>query len=444
MMVFDPHDPKYWDAQDLQQEFTRILDVCNGCRLCDGLCPPFVDVFDRIDQEDDKQTAAGIGHENPVLQLKQADYDHVVDYCYQCKLCYPKCPYTPPHEYMLDFPRLLLRADAVRVKEKGKSLKEKLRDEVIGDTDRLGKIGSAMPGLMNFSGDFKPARVMMEKTVGIHRDKKLPTYFKPTFRNWYDERDPVKVEQPLDKVALFYTCQLNNNKPWIGRQYVEILEKNNILVIAPEQECCGMPELGTGNIERVVETADRNVRRLLPVVNEGFKIIAMSPSCSLMLRQEYLHYATNKEAAKKIQEAILDPIEYLMQMYKKKAITFEFPVNAGEKFTYHLPCHLRVQNIGFHSRDLLKLLPNVKVTMVQQCSGHDGAWSMKKEYYQISLDVGKKLFKGIEKEKPATVVSDCALAHLHIEEGTDEQALHPIEVLYRALGYTQHLQKPKN
>jgi Fe-S oxidoreductase len=101
-MTFDTHDPQYWDAADLQSEFTRVLDVCHGCRLCDGLCPPFVDVFDRIEQEDDRLSAQGaaarmtdhaggaLHAENPVHHLTKADYDHVVDYCYQCKLCYPK------------------------------------------------------------------------------------------------------------------------------------------------------------------------------------------------------------------------------------------------------------------------------------------------------------------------------------------------------------------
>ncbi len=117
MMRFDPHDPKYWDKKELQSEFTKVVDICNGCRLCDNLCTPFVDLFDRIDAEDDKLTAKGIGHENPVMELTKTDYKNVVDYCYQCKLCYPKCPYTPPHEYQLDFPRLLLRAQAIEVKE---------------------------------------------------------------------------------------------------------------------------------------------------------------------------------------------------------------------------------------------------------------------------------------------------------------------------------------
>ncbi|HET6401808.1 MAG TPA: heterodisulfide reductase-related iron-sulfur binding cluster [Candidatus Kapabacteria bacterium] len=458
-MVFDTHDPLYWDSADLQREFTRVVEVCHGCRLCDGLCPPFTDLFDRIDAEDDKLTAAG-NTENPVHPLAKSDYDHTVDYCYQCKLCYPKCPYTPPHEYMLDFPRLLLRADAIKTKEHGKTLKQKLRDEITGDTDRSGKIGAAIPGVMNWGAKNKLGRVLLEEVAGIDRRKKLPEYQKETFRSWWNKRTPAfsrrgqgvvgsliaqpppaprleKAGEILEKVALFYTCMIDQNKPWIGKQYVEILEKLGIEVEIPEQECCGMPELGTGDIAKVTKVVDRNIARLLPYADRGMKIIGMSPSCSMMLRLEYENYATDKAAAQRVMAAIMDPCEYLMRLHREKKIKLEFPVTVSEKVTYHLPCHLRVQNIGFNSRDLMKLIPGVQVMMVQQCSGHDGAWSSKKEYYEISLDVGKKLFKAIEKDKPATVASDCSLAHLHIEEGTGERALHPIEIVYRAMGLSE-------
>src|SRR5581483_6209931 len=171
-MIFDTHDPRYWDSADLEREFTRIVEICHGCRLCDGLCPPFTDLFDRIDAEDDKLTASGTAHADPVLELKKADYDHTVDYCYQCKLCYPKCPYTPPHEYQLDFPRLLLRADAIKTKEHGETLKQTHRDQLTGDTDRAGKIGAAVPGLMNWAGRNKLGRVALESVAGTDRSRR--------------------------------------------------------------------------------------------------------------------------------------------------------------------------------------------------------------------------------------------------------------------------------
>lgn len=439
MMIFDPHNPSYFDSADLDTEFKRVMDICNGCRLCDALCPPFTDVFDRIDQEDDKQTAAGIGQENPVHQLKEQDYKNVVDTCYQCKLCYPKCPYTPPHQYMLDFPRLLLRADAINKKEKGRTTKQIIRDTITGNTNRSGKIGSMIPGIMNWGAENTLARSVMESVAGIDHRKTLPTFYKQTFREWYDGRVQPKPAQPIDRVAIFVTCQIDYNRPWVGKQYVEILEKHGVELIIPEQECCGMPQLGTGIVEDAIAAVDRNVARLKPIVEAGFKLIAMAPSCSMMLRQEYAHYATDKIAAEKIMAATVDPCEYLMQLIKAKKITFDFTTPVAEKITYHLSCHLRVQNVGFNSRDLMKLIPGVKVNMIQQCSGHDGAWSSKQEYYEISLDVGKKLFKAIDKDKPTLVAGDCTLAHLHIEEGTGEEALHPIEIVYRALGYTEHM-----
>jgi Fe-S oxidoreductase len=441
MMRFDPHQAEYWNKPELDAEFERIVTICNGCRLCDNLCPPFNDLFDRIEQEDDKLTAKGLVHDNPVLELKKEDYKHTVDTCYQCKLCYTKCPYTPPHEYQLDFPRLLLRAQAIDVKEHGKSFRENLRDSFIGDADRTNAIAEKMPGIINWANTNTASRALMEMAIGIHRDKKLPVYYEETFLNWYDNHPIPKLKEPADKVALFYTCMINANKPWVGKQFVEILEKHNILVIAPEQECCGMPELGTGELNRVFAKVDRNVRKLLPIVEAGFKIIAMSPSCSMMLKLEYEQYAADKAAAKKISAATLDPCEYLMKLKKQNIFTADFPTPVAEKITYHLPCHLKAQNIGLQSRDLLKLIPNVEVNTVQQCSGHDGSWSMKEEYYEISLDVGKKLFTGIERNKPATVASDCSLAHLHIEGGTGEHALHPIEIIYKAMGLTTYLQE---
>ncbi len=435
-MRFDPHDPKYWDKAELDSEYHRVVDICNGCRLCDNLCPSFVDLFDRIDVIDDKLTAEGKGSNNPVNELTAADYKHVTDVCYQCKLCYPKCPYVPPHEYQLDFPRLLLRAQAIDVKTNGKSFKHKLRDAFLGDADKTGKIAAMFNGLFNWANHNPFMRSLMQVTVGVHKDKKLPHYYKKKFSNTVTKDS---VSAPVDKVALFYTCLIDNNRPWVASQFAEILEAHNIHYTVPPQECCAMPELGTGELERVYPKVDRNVAKLLPFVEAGYKIIAMSPSCSLMLRQEYEHYATNTEAAKKIAAATLDPCEYLMQLKRKNILKTEFPAAASMKISYHVPCHLKVQNIGFQTRDLLKLIPGAEVTAIQQCSGHDGSFSMKEEYYQISLDAGKKLFKAIEKEPAAMVASDCSLAHLHIDQGAHKDAVHPIEIVYKAMGFTKHL-----
>ncbi|HZV11794.1 MAG TPA: ferredoxin, partial [Candidatus Kapabacteria bacterium] len=163
MASINPKEKIFWDAADARGEMQRVFDVCNGCRLCDNLCPSFTDLFDRIDVIDDEQEKAGRGSDNPALALTDAEFDHVTDVCYQCKICYVKCPYTPPHEYQLDFPRLLLRWQAIQTKAKGGNA---LQNIALGNTNTLGAIGKRIPALMNWANKNPLTRWMMEKTVG--------------------------------------------------------------------------------------------------------------------------------------------------------------------------------------------------------------------------------------------------------------------------------------
>ena len=101
--TYRPDDPGYFDETGFRAELGRVFDLCHGCRLCFNLCPSFPTLFDLVD-----------AHDGVVSAMTPAEQDRVVDECYQCKLCYPKCPYVPPHEWALDFPRLMLRAKAVR------------------------------------------------------------------------------------------------------------------------------------------------------------------------------------------------------------------------------------------------------------------------------------------------------------------------------------------
>ena len=135
--TYTPDDPAYLDEGDLRVELERVFDLCHGCRLCFNLCPSFPTMFDLIDAND-----------GDVSALTAADQDRVVDECYQCKLCYPKCPYVPPHEWQLDFPRLMMRAHAVRHAE-GRPVRERVTDQVLARTDLVGRVSTAAAPLVN-------------------------------------------------------------------------------------------------------------------------------------------------------------------------------------------------------------------------------------------------------------------------------------------------------
>lgn len=457
-MTFSPRDPLFWDEAGLDKEIHRIFDICHGCRLCFNLCPSFPRLFDAVDALDttaastEAAVAASLakGHATPegehgaavrddvrgqaeaLERLPEAVHQDVADLCYQCKLCDPICPYTPPHEFAVDFPRLMLRRKAIHAKEHGVSL----QDRLLGDPDLVGKVGTMVPAIANMANKVKANRILMEAALGIHRDRQLPEFARQPFLEWFrsrpQPRPPAEVSGP--KVVLFYTCTVQWNDPQVGRAAVEVLEHNGFTVYAPEFKCCGMPALDGGDVDRATAWANANLDVLLPYVEAGCDIVSPGPTCSYMLKKEWAFYIED-ERVKKVAARGYDLMEFLFNLRKAGKMREDYQGDAGA-IGYHLPCHLKVQKIGFRSRDVLKRLPGAKVTLVDQCSCMDGTWGMKKQYYDLSKKGAKKLLDGLEQSGAPTMSSDCMIAKLQIEEGTGKKVLHPIELLWKAYGGT--------
>ncbi len=421
-MGFDVNSREFWNESALEKEFRRVFDICHGCRRCYNLCPSFSDLFNRIDEE---------RVDGDVDKLDKEDFKQVTDLCYQCKLCYNHCPYTPPHRWDIDFPRLMLRSKAVRGRFQGISL----QDKILGRTDLIGRIGSTFAPVVNWVNRNKILRRLIEKFLGIAAERNLPPYRRDTFVAWFDHR-PVRLRQPgvgtKGKIALFYTCPVNYNYPEVGRASVEVLEKNGVAVSCPEQKCCGMPYLDGGDIDSALQNARFNVNSLYQAVRDGYIILSPGPTCAYMLKQEYPFLLGTPEA-KEVAQNTYDICEYLMKLKEQGKLNTRFTQTVG-KIAYHLSCHLKAQNIGFKSRDLMKLIPGTTVELLDHCSAVDGTWGLKKEYFKLSLKVANPLLKGIQQLQPDAVVTDCPLAGLQIQYGTGIKPLHPIEVLKKAYG----------
>jgi glycerol-3-phosphate dehydrogenase subunit C len=209
----DIRAPSFLDRASLDGEFGRVFDLCHQCRRCFDLCPSFDVLFKRIDQTG--EDASG---------LTAADNKQVLDLCYQCKLCYNHCPYTPPHDWAIDFPRLMLRAKAVEVKERGRVTSQ---DKALGNTDLIGRLGSALAPLSNWANRNPINRIIVEKIAGIHRDRTLPEFHRETFSKWFKRRKavPSKVAGDAGAVSMFYTCNVEYHGPRVGRAAVEVLER---------------------------------------------------------------------------------------------------------------------------------------------------------------------------------------------------------------------------
>jgi anaerobic glycerol-3-phosphate dehydrogenase C subunit len=413
-MIVDPVSEAYWDEATYEAESRRLFEICHGCRLCVTICPAFpalMDLTDGVDGEMDK--------------LGARDWTRVIDLCYQCKLCYVRCPYTPPHEWQVDFPRLMMRGQAIEARRRG----VKLQDRILGNTDRLGRLGGLTAPLANLANRIAPTRFVLEKTLGVHRQRLLPRFHSQTFAGWFRRRKQTQAPTAERKVALFYTCYVNYNDPQVGKACVEVLERSGVAVSCPEQQCCGMPFLDGGDVRAAQEKARFNLRSLVKAIEEGCDIVVPGPTCSYTLKQEYPRLLGAE--AEPVASRTYDVCEYLMRLHGQGALNIDFGSGPG-KIVYHLPCHLKAQNIGYKSRDLMQLIPGASVEVVDRCSGHDGAWSAKKEYFELSLKVGRRLFEDVREAQPAVVATDCPLAGIQIEQATGVRPAHPVQVLQAA------------
>jgi glycerol-3-phosphate dehydrogenase subunit C len=293
----------------------------------------------------------------------------------------------------------------------------------------LGRLGSTFPGLANRANANRLWRAMLEKALGIDRRRTLPRYAS-RFSRWFRRQTPPAGVGVHGKVALFATTPVEYNTPETGQAAVEILWRSGVEVMLPDQVCCGMPALDAGDVPAATRRARRNVASLGRAVAAGYDVVVPGPSCSRALKQEYPQLLPGDEAAR-VAARVFDLSEYLMKLHAAGALERTFRGGLG-RVAYHAPCHLRVQEIGFKARDLLRLVPGTTVEIVERCTGMDGTWGFKHEFHEASDKMARPLFRELDDLAPDVVVSDCPLAALRIEERRGQRVYHPVEALRAA------------
>ena len=421
----------FYDEGALEKELERVFDICHGCRRCVNLCIAFPTLFDLVDNSKTME----------VDGVDKKDFQKVVDQCYLCDMCYmTKCPYVPPHPWNLDFPHLMLRAKAVKFRKQGAGL----RDRLLSATDAMGKL-AAIPVVaqtVNAVNKLPLARSLMEKTLGVHKDRQLPDYASARFRS---NAAPSKPHAPKDgkntpgKAAIFATCYVNYNEPGLGHDLLALLEHNEVPYVLVEKEaCCGMPKLELGDLQAVAALKGKNIPPLARLAREGYAILTPVPSCTLMFKQELPLMFPDDADVKAVQDAMFDPFEYFVLRAKEGLLKQDFKHQLG-KVSYHIPCHSRVQNMGHKTREALAMVPGTQVTMVERCAGHDGTWGVKREYFDNSMKIGRPVFRQMAEPGPDYVSSDCPIAGRHILQGMGADAgkaekAHPLTLLRKAYG----------
>jgi len=412
-----------WSRVDLDKETHRVYEICDGCRRCFNLCPSFNTLLDRIDR-----------HDSDVTKLAQADLEQVANECYYCKLCYNHCPYTPPHQYAIDFPRLMVAWKKQIVQEKG----ARWRDRLLIQTDRIGPLGSRLAPLANRLLRSRWARKLGERLFGVHAERWVLPFASQAFGQWWRNRGTVGANvPPRAKVALFAGCLINYQATDVGKAVVQVFEKNGVEVAMPDQQCCGMPSFDLGDVRTIIQAAQANLRFLQPWLDQGYDIVTPLPSCSLMLKREYPYVLPGDETAR-LSQRTFDVCEYLMRLKKEGHLSMDFVKNPG-RVAYQVPCHLRDQNIGFKSKELMELT-GATVEVVERCSGHDGTWSAKTEFFDLSMGIARKAVREMADSGADVTASDCPLAAVQLDQAGiggspgRRRTLHPIEIVRDAYG----------
>jgi len=425
----DWKNPQFYDEEALFKELERVFDICHGCRRCVSLCQSFPTLFDLVD-------------ESPTMEVdgvQKQDYWKVVDHCYLCDLCFmTKCPYVPPHEWDLDFPHLMLRAKAVKFREGD----TRLRDRMLTSTDMVGKLAGIpiVVQAVNAANRNGVLRKALDTVLGVHPDAILPEYHSRTFRKAYDDTAGEGQAEPTaatrGRVALYATCYGNYNEPHVNEDLVVVFRHNGIPVtIAEKEQCCGMPKLELGDLEAVARAKDANIPVLARLVDEGWDIVAPVPSCALMFKQELPLMFPDDPDVQKVKKAIFDPFEYLALRYKDGKLKTDFKQSLG-KVAYHVPCHLRVQNIGLKTREILTMVPDTKIETIERCSGHDGTYAVKSEFHEASMKICRPVVDRVRASECDHYSSDCPMAGHQIENGLKNSKTpeHPMSLLRMAYG----------
>ena len=430
----------------IDAELRRVFDICHGCRRCFNLCDSFPRLFDLIDESESGELDS----------VDSVAFRPVIDACTLCDMCFlTKCPYVPPHEFNLDFPHLMLRYRAMQ-NRKGETHTATAQ---LTETDRNGRAAGFVSPVANWASKRGNVltRPILESACGVHRDAALPRFHTHDFMTRAAAEIPeLNRDAPAfghRRAAIYATCFVNYNNPGIGTAARQVLAHNGVDTEVAYPSCCGMPQLEYGNIERVAEIARTVAAKLASLVEEGWTIITLTPSCALMLKFEWPLIVPEDENVAALSAATRDIDEYIVDIAKTEGLANGLrPLDGG--VALHMACHSRAQNFGQKSVEMLRTIPDVELTVIERCSGHGGSWGVMKENFETAIKIGKPVARQARKADNAYVASGCPLAAEHILQGMERiegesqvtsRAAHPVEILARAYGFRpQESRKPQD
>jgi glycerol-3-phosphate dehydrogenase subunit C len=216
---------------------------------------------------------------------------------------------------------------------------------------------------------------------------------------------------------------------------VRALARAGIAVELPPQSCCGLPFISNGDFAGARRLAEANLRKLLPAVRAGRRIVSTSTSCSLTLKHEYRDVLGLRGPEwEELAAGVYDVFELLRELVWAGELEPP-PGRLARRVLYHGPCQLRSHGVGLPATELLAGLDGMELAESGvECCGIAGTYGFKSEKYDIGRRVGESLRAVVAAHRPDVVACDSETCRWQIEALTGLPARHPVELLAEAWG----------
>ncbi|HAA90221.1 MAG: Putative glycolate oxidase iron-sulfur subunit GlcF [Thermoanaerobacterales bacterium 50_218] len=398
------------------------LDRCSKCGGCQAVCPLYGETMA------EPLVARGKlflikNHIEGKLELSPK-MKELMSLCLLCKACMENCPNKIPVD------QLVLWARQKIAQEKGISfVKKNIFQHLLKNNGRL-TIAARLGYFYQHSGlQWLVRKSRLLELFGdlAKKESLLPEMAKVPFRNQVPRLLPVS--RPQKRVAYFTGCLTNFVFPDIGYAVINVLRNNGVEVVIPEQWCCGIPALASGDEETAVDLARKNVKVFQRENVDA--IITDCASCGSTLK-EYAELLETPEA-RSFAEKVLDFSQLLADVVGFQPGEEEL---SGLVVTYHDPCHLRRgMGISEAPRSLIKAVPGVTFKEMKEsdrCCGAAGSFNL--TYYELAVSIGRRKAKNVQDTGANVLLTACPscimqLRHVLQLEGSDVQVLHLAQLL---------------
>jgi len=437
---YEPGEPtlelnSYFDYS-ITQGMVRAIEKCNGSGDClksvtigGTMCPSYMATREEMHSTRGRSNVLRelITKPGNLHWADQHEVIYALDLCLSCKACKSECPSG------VDMAKL--KADFLQNHYDGNPVP--FRSTLIANFPTLMLTASRFRFLSNAVLKSKGLSWLLKLMIGFAPERPLPQLSGIKLQKWY-QKHPSALQEKKGKVFLFNDEFLNVTDSHIGIEAILLLEKLGYEAVIPKHTFSGRTYLSKGFVKKAKQLAETNVFLLKNLITDEAPLIGIEPSAILSFRDEYPELVRDdlKEAAKKLALNTLMFDEFIVGEIEKGNILPEQFTSEPLEIKLHGHCHQKSLATTSATKKMLQLPVNYRVAEIPSgCCGMAGSFGYEKEHYELSMEIGELvLFPEVRKAADDVVIAAPGTScREHIAHGTGRKALHPVEILYRAL-----------